>query len=93
LGELKVKLVLHLWRGSILWVRDKRLIVSIQQAGIEVVSGCSAVYKMKEVKMRIIIGVLIGGGIGFLVGYFGKCASGDLTPFLVPLRIGVSSVN
>jgi phage shock protein E len=31
---------------------------------------------MKAVKMRIIIGVLIGGGIGFLIGYFGKCASG-----------------
>jgi hypothetical protein len=31
---------------------------------------------MKAAKMRIIIGVLIGGGIGFLVGYFGKCASG-----------------
>jgi len=31
---------------------------------------------MKVVKMRIIIGALIGGGIGFLVGYFGKCASG-----------------
>ena len=26
--------------------------------------------------MRIIIGALIGGSIGFLVGYFGKCASG-----------------
>jgi len=26
--------------------------------------------------MRIIIGVLIGGSIGFLVGHFGKCASG-----------------
>jgi phage shock protein E len=26
--------------------------------------------------MRIIIGVLIVGGIGFLVGYFGKCVSG-----------------
>jgi tetrahydromethanopterin S-methyltransferase subunit C len=31
---------------------------------------------MKVVKMRIIIGALIGGGIGFLVGYFGKCTSG-----------------
>jgi hypothetical protein len=31
---------------------------------------------MKVVKMRIIIGALIGGGIGFLVGYLGKCASG-----------------
>jgi len=26
--------------------------------------------------MRIIIGALIGGGIGFLVGYLGKCTSG-----------------
>ena len=26
--------------------------------------------------MKIILGVLIGGGIGFLVGYLGKCASG-----------------
>jgi len=31
---------------------------------------------VKAVKMRIIIGVLIGGSIGFLVGHFGKCASG-----------------
>jgi hypothetical protein len=31
---------------------------------------------MKVVKMRIIIGALIGGGIGFLVGYLGKCTSG-----------------
>ncbi|MBU1083957.1 MAG: hypothetical protein KKG84_02575 [Candidatus Omnitrophica bacterium] len=26
--------------------------------------------------MKIIAGILLGGGIGFLVGYFGKCASG-----------------
>lgn len=26
--------------------------------------------------MRIIIGALIGSGIGFLVGYLGKCTSG-----------------
>jgi len=31
---------------------------------------------MKVVKMRIIIGALIGGSIGFLVGYLGKCTSG-----------------
>lgn len=31
---------------------------------------------MKVAKMKIIIGILIGGGIGFLVGYLGKCASG-----------------
>jgi len=31
---------------------------------------------MKVVKMRIIIGALIGSGIGFLVGYLGKCTSG-----------------
>jgi gas vesicle protein len=31
---------------------------------------------MKVVKMRIIIGALIGGCIGFLVGYLGKCTSG-----------------
>jgi hypothetical protein len=26
--------------------------------------------------MKIVLGVLIGGGIGFAIGYFGKCASG-----------------
>ncbi len=26
--------------------------------------------------MRMVIGVIIGGAIGFSVGYFGKCASG-----------------
>jgi len=26
--------------------------------------------------MRIIIGAIIGGSIGFLVGYLGKCTSG-----------------
>ncbi|MCX6339953.1 MAG: DUF6132 family protein [Candidatus Aureabacteria bacterium] len=26
--------------------------------------------------MRILLGVIIGGGLGFLVGYFGRCASG-----------------
>lgn len=26
--------------------------------------------------MRIIIGVLVGGGIGFAVGYFGRCVTG-----------------
>lgn len=26
--------------------------------------------------MKIILGVLIGGAVGFVVGYFGKCASG-----------------
>ena len=31
---------------------------------------------MKSVKTRIIIGVVVGGGIGFLVGYIGKCSSG-----------------
>jgi hypothetical protein len=31
---------------------------------------------MKADKMRIIIGVLVGGSIGFLVGYVGKCSSG-----------------
>lgn len=67
---------MHLWRGGKLWVRDKRLIVIIKQAGIEDVFGCYTEYKMKAVKMRIIIGAVIGGGIGFLVGYFGKCASG-----------------
>lgn len=25
---------------------------------------------------KVLIGVLLGGGIGFLVGYWGKCASG-----------------
>lgn len=26
--------------------------------------------------MNILLGILIGGAIGFAVGYFGKCASG-----------------
>jgi hypothetical protein len=26
--------------------------------------------------MRIILGAVIGGSIGFAIGYFGKCASG-----------------
>jgi hypothetical protein len=26
--------------------------------------------------MKIMIGVLVGGGIGFLIGYFGKCSTG-----------------
>ena len=26
--------------------------------------------------MKVILGVLIGGSIGFAIGYFGKCASG-----------------
>ena len=31
---------------------------------------------MKATKMRIIIGIVIGGLIGFVVGYLGKCATG-----------------
>ena len=26
--------------------------------------------------MKILLGILIGGAIGFAIGYFGKCASG-----------------
>ncbi len=26
--------------------------------------------------MRVALGIIIGGAIGFAVGYFGKCASG-----------------
>ena len=26
--------------------------------------------------MKLILGIIIGGALGFLVGYFGKCASG-----------------
>ena len=26
--------------------------------------------------MKIILGILVGGAIGFALGYFGKCASG-----------------
>jgi hypothetical protein len=26
--------------------------------------------------MKILLGILVGAGIGFAVGYFGKCASG-----------------
>ena len=26
--------------------------------------------------MKILLGILIGGAIGFIIGYFGKCASG-----------------
>lgn len=36
---------------------------------------CYAVCEIKIVKMRIIISALIGGGMGFLVGYLGKCTS------------------
>ena len=28
------------------------------------------------VPMKLILGIVIGGAIGFAVGYFGKCASG-----------------
>jgi len=31
---------------------------------------------MKVIKVRIIIGALIGGSIGFWVGFLGKCTSG-----------------
>ena len=31
---------------------------------------------MKLIKMRIIIGIVIGGVIGFGVGYLGKCTTG-----------------
>jgi hypothetical protein len=30
---------------------------------------------MKKVKKRVTAGTVIGGGIGFLVGYIGKCNS------------------
>ena len=26
--------------------------------------------------MKIALGIIIGGGIGFAIGYFGRCASG-----------------
>lgn len=26
--------------------------------------------------IKIVIAIVVGGGIGFLIGYFGKCASG-----------------
>jgi hypothetical protein len=26
--------------------------------------------------IKILVGIVMGGGIGFAVGYFGKCASG-----------------
>lgn len=26
--------------------------------------------------MKILLGIVIGGAIGFAIGYFGKCASG-----------------
>ncbi len=29
-----------------------------------------------RVMLKIILGAIIGGGIGFAIGYFGKCASG-----------------
>jgi hypothetical protein len=29
-----------------------------------------------DMKMRVLLGGLIGAGIGFLVGYFGRCTSG-----------------
>ena len=31
---------------------------------------------MNKAGMRVFLGIVIGGGIGFAVGYFGKCASG-----------------
>ena len=30
---------------------------------------------MKDI-MRVVIGIIIGGAIGFSLGYFGKCTSG-----------------
>jgi hypothetical protein len=30
----------------------------------------------RSAQMRILLGIIIGGGLGFLVGYFGRCASG-----------------
>jgi hypothetical protein len=29
-----------------------------------------------EVRMRGIVGILVGAGVGFAIGYFGKCSSG-----------------
>jgi len=26
--------------------------------------------------LKVVLGVVIGGGIGFVIGYFGKCSSG-----------------
>ena len=26
--------------------------------------------------MRILLGIIIGGAIGYVIGYFGRCASG-----------------
>ena len=48
-------------------------------------------YKRRKI-MKILIGALIGGGIGFALGYWGKCSSGacPLTnnPYIVAV-IGV----
>ena len=30
----------------------------------------------REGRMKIVLGVLIGGGLGFALGYFGRCLSG-----------------
>ena len=32
--------------------------------------------KNPEKMIKILIGIVIGGGLGFVIGYFGKCASG-----------------
>jgi hypothetical protein len=32
--------------------------------------------KASALLMRILLGTVIGGGTGFLLGYFGKCQSG-----------------
>jgi len=29
-----------------------------------------------EILIKILLGAIIGGGIGFAVGYFGKCSTG-----------------
>jgi hypothetical protein len=36
--------------------------------------------------IKIIVGILIGGGVGFLLGYHGKCTSGACPLTSNPLR-------
>jgi hypothetical protein len=53
---------------------------------------------LKRKSMKILIGIVAGGIIGFLVGYFGKCSSGTCpmtsnpwTSLLIGSLIGLMS--
>ncbi len=42
--------------------------------------------------MRVVLGAIIGGAIGFTLGYFGKCASGVCPITMNPLIITIIGV-